>query len=226
MSGARRPSFRDGLTADQLAALQAIGGRRRYRTGETLFHERDPGDAVLLVLEGRVKISVPTAAGREALLDVREPGDLIGEMAALGGAPRSATVTAVGPVEVLAVGQDAFMAYLDHTPGVAVVLLRMLARRLVEADRKLVEFVAQDTIGRVCARLVDLAERFGEPAPDGVLLHGPVTQEELAGWTGASREALVKALRALRERGWIATGRGEITVRDAQALRRRAGLGG
>ena len=47
MSGARRPSFRDGLTADQLAALQAIGGRRRYRTGETLFHERDPGDAVL-----------------------------------------------------------------------------------------------------------------------------------------------------------------------------------
>ena len=57
------------------------------------------------------------------------------------------------------------MAYLDHTPGVAVVLLRMLARRLVEADRKLVEFVAQDTVGRVCARLVDLAERFGEPAP-------------------------------------------------------------
>jgi CRP/FNR family transcriptional regulator, cyclic AMP receptor protein len=226
VSGGRGPSFRDALAPAQLAALQALGGRRRYRAGTTLFHERDPGDAVLLVLRGRVKISVPTASGREALLDVREPGELIGEMAALGGVARSATVTAVEPVEVLAVAQDAFMAYLDHTPGVAVVLLRMLARRLVEADRKLVEFVAQDTVGRVCGRLVDLAERFGEPAPDGVLIHGPVTQEELAGWTGASREALVKALRVLRERGWIATGRGEITVLDAEALRRRAGLAG
>lgn len=216
--------FGGALTPDQLAGLQALGGRRRYRAGTTIFHERDPGADVLLVLDGRVKISCTTASGREALLDVREPGDLIGEMSALGGAPRSATATAVGPVEVLAVAQDAFMAYLDHTPGVALVLLRMLARRLVQADRKLVDFVAQDTVGRVCARLVDLAERFGEPAPEGVRLHGPVTQEELAGWTGASREALVKALRVLREHGWIATARGEITVRDPAALRRRAGL--
>ena len=214
--------FLDVLAPGQLEALQALGRRRRHDVGEALLHEHDPGDVVLVLLAGRVKITCVTSSGREAVLGIRETGDLIGEMSAMGDEPRTATAIALEPVEVLAVPASAFVGFVDRAPGVAVGLVRVLVRRLADADRKRVEFLAQDTLGRVCERLLELAERFGEPGPDGVRVRGPITQEELAGWTGASREAVVKALRTLREHGWIATGRREIVVRDADALRRRA----
>jgi len=102
------------------------------------------------------------------------------------------------------------------------VLVRMLNRRLRDADRKRIEFLAQDTVGRVCSRLVELAERFGESGGEGVHIDLVISQEELAGWTGSSREAAIRALRSLRELGWIATSRRSITVLDLAELRRRA----
>lgn len=214
--------FLDALTPRDLEALRALGRQRRHRAGEVLFREGDPGDAVLVVLSGRVKLHGVTETGREAVLGVREPGDLIGEMSAIDGAPRSATATAFEPVEVLAVPPSAFTAFLARTPGVAVVVLRTVMARLRDADRKRVEFVAQDTVGRVCARLVELGERFGRPCDDGVEIDLTITQEELAGWTGSSREAVIKALHALRELRWVATRRRGITLLDVDALRRRA----
>jgi CRP/FNR family cyclic AMP-dependent transcriptional regulator len=98
----------------------------------------------------------------------------------------------------------------------------MLAERLRDADRKRIEFGTADILSRVAGRLVELAERFGEPAGDGIRITAPLTQEELAGWTGASREAVSRALRALRGRGWIQTARRSVVIRDLDALRRRA----
>lgn len=216
------PSFLETLSAEQAEALSALGRARRYATGEALFIERDPADAVLVLRSGRVKLSCVTDAGREAVLGIREPGDLIGEMSAIDDAPHMATARALEPVEVLAVSSDAFVAFLERTPGVALVLVRMLNRRLRDADRKRTEFVAQDTVGRVCSRLVELADRFGEDDGDGVHIDLTITQEELAGWTGSSREAVIRALRTLRELGWIATRRRGITLLDVEMLRRRA----
>jgi CRP-like cAMP-binding protein len=216
------PSFLETLSAEQSRALSALGRGRRYATGAALFIERDPADAVLIVRSGRVKLSCVTEAGREAVLGIREPGDLIGEMSAIDDAPHMATARALEPVEVLAVSSDAFVAFLEHTPGVALVLVRMLNRRLRDADRKRTEFVAQDTVGRVCSRLVELADRFGEDDGVGVHIDLTITQEELAGWTGSSREAVIRALRTLRELGWIATRRRGITLLDVEALRHRA----
>jgi CRP/FNR family cyclic AMP-dependent transcriptional regulator len=212
--------FLDALHEGQADALRALGRVRRYPVGVALFHEREPGDAVLVLLSGRVKLSCVTGAGREALLGIREPGDLIGEMSAIDAVPRSATAIALEPVEVLIVSRAAFVAFLDQTPSVALVLVRMLARRLRDADRKRIEFLAQDTVGRVCSRLVELADRFGEPGEGGVDV--AITQEELAGWTASSREAVIRALRALRELGWIETRRRGITLLDVEMLRRRA----
>jgi CRP-like cAMP-binding protein len=216
------PRFLDALNAGQADALRALGRVRRYPVGVALFSEREPGDAVLVLLSGRVKLSSVTEAGREALLGIREPGDLIGEMSALDSAPRSATAIALEPVEVLSVSSPAFAAFLDRTPSVALVLARMLARRLRDADRKRIEYLAQDTVGRVCSRLVELADRFGEPVDGGVHIDLTITQEELAGWTGSSREAVIRALRTLRELGWIATRRRGITLLEVEMLRRRA----
>jgi CRP/FNR family transcriptional regulator, cyclic AMP receptor protein len=214
--------FLDALSLGDAQALRALGGRRRYPPGAALFRERERGDAVLVLLSGRVKLSRGTEGGREALLGIREPGELIGEMSALDEAPRSATAVALEPVEVLAMSSEAFVGFLNRTPGVAVIVLRALIQRLRDADVKRTEFLAQDTVGRVCSRLVELAERFGESGEDGVHVDLAITQEELAGWTGSSREAVIKALRTLRELGWIETRRRGVTLLDVETLRRRA----
>jgi CRP/FNR family cyclic AMP-dependent transcriptional regulator len=214
--------FLEALSARDADALRAIGRSRRYAEGATVFMEGDPADAVLVLRSGRVKLCCVTEGGREAVLAIREPGDLIGEMSAIDEAPRMATARALEPVEVLVVSSAAFVAFLEHTPGVALVLVRMLNRRLRDADRKRTEYLSQDTVGRVCSRLIELADRFGERDGDGVHIDLTITQEELAGWTGSSREAVIRALRTLRELGWIATRRRGNTVLDAEALRRRA----
>jgi CRP/FNR family cyclic AMP-dependent transcriptional regulator len=214
--------FLDALSQEQVDALRAIGRTRRYASGERLFLEREPGDAVLVLQSGRVKLSSITDGGREALLGIREPGELIGEMSAIDEAPRSATATAMEPVEVLALSSQAFTAYLERTPGVALVLVRVLNRRLRDADRKRTEFLAQDTVGRVCSRLVELADRFGQSGDDGTHIDLAITQEDLAGWTGSSREAAIRALRTLRELGWIETRRRGVTLIDVEMLRQRA----
>ncbi len=116
-----------------------------------------------------------------------------------------------------------FTRYLEKHPRIALLLLRTVSRRLRDADRKRAEFAAFDTVGRVASRLLELADRFGEPSgPDGILITLPLTQEELAGWTGSSREAVSKALSTLRSLGFIETRRRAITIRDANSLRKRA----
>ena len=222
MNDSGQLQFLDALSQEQVDALRAIGRVRRYASGERLFLEREPGDAVLVLQSGRVKLSSITDGGREALLGIREPGELIGEMSAIDEAPRSATATAMEPVEVLALSSKAFTAYLERTPGVALVLVRMLNRRLRDADRKRAEFLAQDTVGRVCSRLVELADRFGQSGDDGTHIDLAITQEDLAGWTGSSREAVIRALRTLRELGWIETRRRGVTLIDVEMLRQRA----
>jgi CRP/FNR family transcriptional regulator, cyclic AMP receptor protein len=216
------PRFLDVLSEGHVAALRALGRMRRFPVGAALFNERAPGDAVFVLMSGRVKLSCVTESGREAVLGIREPGELIGEMSAIDGAPRSATATALEPIEVLTVSRDAFVGFLERTPGVALVLLRMIAPRLRDADRKRIEYLGQDSVGRVCSRLVELADRFGAPEGNGVHIELAITQEDLAGWTGSSREAVIRALRSLRELGWIETRRRGVTLLEVEQLRRRA----
>ncbi|MFF5210229.1 Crp/Fnr family transcriptional regulator [Streptosporangium sp. NPDC000396] len=208
------------LTADEVAALHAAGRPRRWDRGATICTEGDVADWVLLLTSGRVKVSSHTAAGTEVVLAVRGPGALLGEFAALDGLPRSATVTALEPVEGVAIRD--FPAYLQDNGRVAVLLIQMLIGKMRDSDRKRIEYGAFDTTGRVATRLVELAERYGEPANGAVRVALPLSQDELAGWTGASREAVSKALRSLRDRGLVETGRRTVIIHDMEGLRRRA----
>ena len=99
---------------------------------------------------------------------------------------------------------------------------RIVIRRLRLADLQRKEFSGSNTLSRVSRRLVELSETHGTESEDGVTITLPISQEELAGWTGASREAVTKALRTLRDLGWIETGRRSISVSDLEALRRFA----
>ncbi|WP_433246847.1 Crp/Fnr family transcriptional regulator [Streptosporangium sp. CA-135522] len=208
------------LTADEVAALHAAGRPRSWDRGAAVCTEGDVADWVLLLTSGRVKVSSHTATGTEVVLAVRGPGALLGEFAALDGLPRSATVTALEPVEGIAIRD--FSGYLRDNGRVAVLLMQMLIGKMRDSDRKRIEYGAFDTTGRVATRLVELAERYGEPVNGGVRVTLPLSQDELAGWTGASREAVSKALRSLRDRGLIETGRRRVIIHDMEGLRKRA----
>ena len=214
--------FLGAIDGEQVRQLHERGVRRRFRKGHALFHQGGSSDRVVILLSGRVKVSTLTDEGRESVLAFRGPGDLLGELSAIDGEPRSATVEAIEPVEALAVAASDFRSFLVANPEVSLLLLQMLSRRLRDADRKRVEYAAHDTVGRVAARLVELAERYGEPAARGLRIGLPLSQEELAGWVGGSREAVSKALQTLRSVGWVVTERRRITVVDLDALRRRS----
>jgi CRP-like cAMP-binding protein len=202
--------------------LEAIGRRQTAERGDVLLARGEVGDRVLVVETGRVKVSVTTSSGREVVLTFRGPGSLMGDQSLVDESPRSATVTAVEPVTVLVVAASAFRGYLARHPNVALAMLATLSGRLRESDRRLAEYAAADTLGRICARLVELCEQEGHDESLVVQITLPITQEELAGWTGASIEATAKALRQLRSLGWVATGRRSIEVTDLASLRGRA----
>ena len=208
------------LTLEETADLRDAGRLRRWERGATVMNEGETADWVLVLTSGRVKVSSHTESGTEVVLAVRGPGALLGDMSAIDGEARSGTVTALEPVEGLVVHD--FAGYLHDHGRVAVLLMRLLIARLRDADRKRVEYGAFDTTARVATRLVELAERYGEPTSGGVKVALPLSQDELAGWTGASREAVSKALRSLRDRGLIETGRRRVIVDDLEGLRRRA----
>lgn len=214
--------FWDLLRPDEQAALEAIGRRHRFRRGSVIFREGTESASVIIVRSGRVKVSSDTASGTEVVLAVRGPGALLGELSAIDGGPRSATVTALETVTALAIPSAQFERHLLEHGRIAFVLMRELTRRLRDADRQRIEFGAFDTTGRVAARLVELADRFGVPTDDGLRINLPLSQDELAGWIGASREAVTKALRALRQDGLIRTGRLQVVITDLDGLKHLA----
>jgi CRP-like cAMP-binding protein len=208
------------LTDAARDALLQAGTTRHYASGAVLFREGDRSKFAVAVLSGRLKVSCSSPEGHETVLAFRRPGDLIGELSLFDGADRSATVTAVEPARVLVVTADRLTDLIGDQPEVAVVLLRLLARRLRDADRKRVEFGAYDTAGRVARRLVELADEHGVATGRGAIrISLPLSQTELASWSGSSREAVARALALLRSSGLVETDRRRIIVLDIAGLR-------
>jgi CRP-like cAMP-binding protein len=212
------------LTRDESDDLARGGRPRRFARGATIVEEGEVVRRVAAILSGRVKVSCFSDEGREIVLGALGPGDLIGELAAIDGEPCSATVTTLEPVEAVVLSPVSFVAFLDAHPRVTRILLVMVTQKLRDADRKRVEFGTHDTEGRVARRLVELARQYGNGTEGAVRITLPLSQQELAGWTCSSREAVSKALRSLRACGWVETHRRGITVLDQAALARRAGL--
>jgi CRP/FNR family cyclic AMP-dependent transcriptional regulator len=215
-------SFLAALTPDESAELEAAGRRRGYSADVTLFHEGDDAGPVIVLLKGRVKIATVSATGREAIIAVRGPGDLLGELSAIDGAPRSATVTTLEPVEALLLAGSAFASLLERRPHIALVILRLTTARLRYSDSQQAQFATHDVVGRVAQRLLELGERFGITHHGRTEITLPLSQEELAAWTGSSREAVSRALQLFRSLQIIETGRRRVVILDIDALRRRA----
>ncbi|HET8673547.1 MAG TPA: Crp/Fnr family transcriptional regulator [Thermoleophilaceae bacterium] len=217
-------SFLSELTDREERDLRGRAVSRRFRRGATLVHQGEAPGRVLVIEAGRAKVTAITDDGREIVLAFAGPGDLLGELSALSGSPRAATVRALEPLSALAIARGDFETFLDANPRVALVILRVVIARLHDADRQQVEFAAYQTVTRVARRLVELAQRHGEQTGAAIRITLPISQEELAGWAGASREAITKALHDLRAMGLIETHRRHITVLDAEQLGQMAGV--
>lgn len=212
------PAADEGLLA---TALRREGRVVQIRHGQALFVEGDRAERVFLLQRGWVIVSCVGAGGREVVLGVSGPGDVIGELSAFDEQPRSATAVAADDVEAVVAPAGALTRALDNL-GAAHELIALLAVRMRDDTRKLVEFATLSTLGRIAWRLLELADRFGEPVPDGIALSLPLSQDQLASWCGASREAAVRSLRSLRTLGIISTGRHSVIIRDLDGLRRQA----
>ncbi len=222
MSDGQIPFLRQ-LSKEDADALLARVRRRTIKPGTKLIRAGSAGDEVVLLLSGRVRLVASGAGRREVVLALRGPGELIGEMAALGAGRRTATAIALEEVEAGVLAAAELHEFLREHPDATIVLTRMLVRRLAEATQDVIDLATQDSVGRLAKRLVDLSAEHGKLDSGGTRIELALTQDELARWTGATRETVSRALRLMRQLGWIATDRKTITVLDPSALRERCG---
>lgn len=223
----RRPrevSWLHALAESAREELLRLGHVRRYEKGDVLIRFGAANQSVHILGRGRVKVVVPTTNGWQALLAVRGAGEVVGELAALDGRTRSASVVALEPVESVLIPAADFVRHLEEHPRTSLALLRALAGRLRDTDERSSQAGGTTVAARLARRLLELADVEGRPVKDGVLIDAPLSQQDIADWIGASREAVAHALRGLREAGAVRTGRMEITLTDLDVLRDAAGL--
>ncbi|MFD5420561.1 Crp/Fnr family transcriptional regulator [Streptomyces sp. NPDC127069] len=217
-----RVPFLARLEDEDGTALRGLGRELTFAPRAHLIHQNEPASHVLLILHGWTKITASAANGKEALLALRGPGDIIGESAALTGRPRSATVTALEPVRAVAIDPERFRAFLARVPAAAFQLLALTSDRTRAGDRRRLEFASLSVRERLAVLLQDLARTHGRRTEEGVEVAVPLTKQELAGAVGASREMVQRHLKELRDRGIVITGRRALVIVRPDVLRRIA----
>ena len=204
------------ITPELPAALGELivgrGTRMALRSGQVLFAEGDPSTCVYCCVSGRIKVFVTTPTGRDLLLGMKGPGHAFGELSAIDLRPRSAAASAVERSVVAQLTADDFLDSLHSVPGLAVVVLRDLADQLRRANARVIARDSESTSLRTANLLLELGEKFQRhsPSPDDIVL--PISQDELASWIGATREATARSLATFRRAGVISTGRQRIVL--------------
>jgi CRP/FNR family cyclic AMP-dependent transcriptional regulator len=211
--------FFAGLDPATLQRVAAGMRSRRFRRGEVIFHIGDPGDALFVIVEGEVKISLPSETGEEAIIATLRVGDVFGELALLDGAPRSASATALSASETVMLPRDRFRELIATEPGVRDALLASIAGELRRLTTHVEELHFLDITGRLAARLARLARDGGSRLPDGgIRLRSNLTQGDLAAMVGCTRQSVNKLLGQFTDEGLIRLERDGIVVTDLEGL--------
>jgi len=211
------------LDGGQQATLTALGRPHRSSGGATLCLEGEPSTHVFILISGWVKIVSVSGEGRDMLLALRGPGDIVGEISGEATGYRTATVRAAGTLESLIVAADRFEQFLDEHPAAAHAYRRAMAERRRAADEVQRGRVMTNGSQRLARLLLELTG----PPQDGGGAGGapPLTQEEVASLIGSSRATVTRALSQWRSRGIVSTRQRRIVVLDRTALRRLGGRG-
>ena len=209
-----------GLSAATIQQIAALAIRRPYEPEALVFSQGDPGDSLYGVVTGKVRISASTRDGKEMFLNIMEPGDTFGEIALLDGNPRTATATTTATCELMIIPRGQFLALLRREPTVAIHLLQLLCQRIRWTSAQAEDSALLMVPNRLARRLLSLAKLHGQQSPKGVQLI--ISQEEMGRFLGISRQAVNQYLQEWQAKGWVAVGRGKVTVLDESALQTMA----
>lgn len=221
----RDGGFWDTLQEVQRQALRRAGRLTSFKPqqGPLCFEGDRSSSEIVIILSGWAKVTADTGSGYEVVLAVRGPGEIIGDMAALFGKPRTATVLPLVRVDALTVSGQRFRNFLGEHPGAWWSLAATLVARMDELGHRLLMQAEADSVRRLAYLLDHLARLSGHHQPPGpggsIEILPPLSQSELGRWMNASRETAARGLRTLRDRGLVTTSRRKITVLDPQALR-------
>jgi len=197
--------------------------RRHYRRGQLIVSQGDPGDSLFVIASGLVKVTVSSPDGEEMVLITLGPGETFGELALVDGGPRSASVEAIEPTEVLVLSRKAFFELIGERPGIVEGLLRTLGALIRRLTDQAADFVFLDLHGRVAKLLLTLLAERGVPGSDDTSIDLPFTQTEIANMVGGSRQSVNQILRSFEEAGHIEITGHKVRLLRLDALKRRAG---
>jgi CRP/FNR family cyclic AMP-dependent transcriptional regulator len=199
---ARAPLF----AALPISAIEDLTGRvavRRVPVNSAIVSQDEPGDAMFVIMSGRVKVVIFGENGREVTLSILRPTDSFGEMSLFDGASRSANCVAIEPTTLLVLSREDLMKHMQSHPRTAFNLLGEMARRLRRADETIAQLALCDVNERLIHRLVGLAREEGAESPDGLVVRRRPTQQELANMIGSCRETISRAFNQLARDGLI-----------------------
>jgi len=213
----RRTALLRSVPAEELEAVAAASRLRAFRRGQVVFTRGDPGDSLVVVVSGQVKVVVRSADGGELTLTVIRPDGVLGELSVTDGGPRSADAETLDECRLLFIPRETIQGLCDRWPPVAQALAGSLAAILRRLTEEAADFVFLDLPRRVAKVLLS------QPRGDDGVIAQKMSQEEFAHQAGGARQSVNAALRGFEKRGWIEMHDRVVTVKQAAALARFAG---
>jgi len=210
-------SIFSSLPAATLEQLVRQGRSKRFARGEAIYHRGDPGESLMLVLSGRVKIANVTANAREVVLNFLGPGDFNGEIAVLDGRERSANAVALEDTETFILYRRDILPVLMENSETLLDVVRVLCEKL-RAASAIVEANALEMTGRLAAGVLRLAEQHGRKTKDGVVIDLTLSQRDLGNFVGLSRENVSRQFAKLKDAGIVDMSDAQIVVSDMARL--------
>ncbi len=201
-----------GVSREALDHLLPQTRLRSFPEGQVLTSEGDPGESLLVLESGQVRISRYTPSGQEVVLAVVDAPASFGELALIDGAPRSATITAQTPVIIRIVPRQAFMTLIEQDPQVAKAVLHAVAGMVRSTNERLADVLSLDVPGRVAKWLLARAAARGQRGDNGIVVPFDLSQRDLASELGTTRVSINKALKSFESLGAIEMYRDEIVI--------------
>lgn len=196
------PLFAD-LDDRELQAVAAVAKSRRYAKEDVVFYADESGDIFCLIREGQVKVTMISPEGKEIILKLLGPGDFFGEMALLDDEPRSATVVATEPLELVTIWRNDFLQILAENFSITRKVLAELSRRLRSASSRIESLATMDVYGRLARFFLDLARDHGKTLDSGYVAVTRPTHQAMANMIGTSRETVSRLIHDLMRQGLL-----------------------
>ncbi len=217
----RAPVFA-GLPQETLSAIAACFTRRVFGKGVFIYHKEGLGRSLYLIESGSVRLVMFSESGQEFSFDIYGPGDIFGELSVLDGGERETSAMALETTSALTMPGDEFADHMAKSERLARNILDLVIARQRFSIAGVAALAFLDTNGRLAARLLDLADRYGQPCPTGIQIKLKLTQIDLAASVAASRERVNKVLGSFRERGLVAIDADQkIVILDRRGLQRQ-----